>query len=264
MRRLLRDGVALALEEAGAGDPALVLLHGIACDHTHFGPQIDHFARRHRVVAADLRGHGSSDAPEGVYSTELLADDVAWLIDRLSLGRPVVVGHSLGGVVALALAARHPDLPEAIVALDSPLIPPPERQAQMEDFFERLRGAGYEEEVGRYFSGLFGENDDPARRRRIVERATGAPRHAVTSAWEQGALHFDTPAAALACRVPFLYVDAGTPNAQLDRLGELCPALTLGRTVGAGHFHQLEVPDQVNAMLERFLDSLHRTSAESR
>ncbi len=68
-----------------------------------------------------------------------------------------------------------------------------------------------------------------------------------------GFFGFDTAAAAAACRAPFLYVDAGTLNVDLEELGRLCPTLMAGRTVGAGHFHQLEVPDQVNAMIERFL-----------
>jgi pimeloyl-ACP methyl ester carboxylesterase len=53
--------------------------------------------------------------------------------------------------------------------------------------------------------------------------------------------------------VPILYIDAGTPNTDLSRFGELCPGLVTGKTVGAGHFLQLEVPEQVNSMIERFL-----------
>ena len=54
-------------------------------------------------------------------------------------------------------------------------------------------------------------------------------------------------------QVPLLYLDAGTPNTDLARAGELNPRLTIGRTVGSGHFRPLEVPDQINAMLEQFL-----------
>jgi pimeloyl-ACP methyl ester carboxylesterase len=245
--------VGLAYEESGAGDPPLVFLHGIACDHTYLRPQIEHFGERHRVVAMDLRGHGESDAPSGLYGTEEVAGDVAWLIHELRLERPVLVGHSLGGVVALAVAAEFEEVPSAIVALDSPVIPPPERQALMPGFIESLRSDAYEENLTRYFSGLFIETDDVHRKRQILDAVHGVPPHVVTSIWEQWALRFDTVAAARACRVPFLYIDAGTPNSRLDRLAELCPTLTLGRTVGAGHFHQLEVPAQVNAMLERFV-----------
>ncbi len=72
--------------------------------------------------------------------------------------------------------------------------------------------------------------------------------------WTDGTFAFDDAAAVAACGAPLLYIDAGTPNADLDRLADLSPDLTLGRTVGSGHFAQLEIPDQVNAMVARFLE----------
>src|SRR5262245_31574317 len=113
MQQLRRNGVRLAYEERGRGAPPMVFVHGIACDHSHFTPQFDHFGRNHRVVAVDLRGHGQSDKPEGDYSLTLYTEDLAWLCEALGLYRPVIVGHSLGGVIALDLAARYPELPAA-------------------------------------------------------------------------------------------------------------------------------------------------------
>jgi pimeloyl-ACP methyl ester carboxylesterase len=133
--RLERDGVGLHLEESGEGDTSLLLVHGIACDHRYMAAQVERFAPRHRVVAVDLRGHGRSDAPATGYDVETHVGDLVWPCDRLGLEHPVVVGHSLGGIVALALAARHPELPAAVVALDSPLLPPAERAALMRRFF---------------------------------------------------------------------------------------------------------------------------------
>ncbi len=72
---------------------------------------------------------------------------------------------------------------------------------------------------------------------------------------------FDDVAAVLACRAPFLYIDAGTPNVDVNRLRRMAPHLALGRTVGSGHFNQLEVPDQVNAMIARFLETVERCFA---
>ena len=78
MRSLPRDGVALFYEEAVGDDPPVLLVHGIACDHTIFAPQFEHFARRgHRVVGVDLRGHGQSDKPHQGYTMQLLAGDLA-------------------------------------------------------------------------------------------------------------------------------------------------------------------------------------------
>jgi pimeloyl-ACP methyl ester carboxylesterase len=68
MKHLTRDGVRLAYEESGSGSPPIVLVHGWTCNHTYFSPQREHFSKRHRVIAVDLRGHGESDKPHGSYA----------------------------------------------------------------------------------------------------------------------------------------------------------------------------------------------------
>ncbi len=108
MRSLRRHGVALFYEEKGTGEPSVLLVHGWCCDHTYFAPQLGHFAGRgHRVVAVDLRGHGRSDKPHQEYTMQIFADDLAWVCERIGLEKPVVVGHSMGGIVAFNLAARY-------------------------------------------------------------------------------------------------------------------------------------------------------------
>jgi pimeloyl-ACP methyl ester carboxylesterase len=100
------------------GKPPIVLVHGWCCDHTYFAPQIEHFASRgHSVVAVDLRGHGQSDKPQQQYTMQAFADDVGWMCEQLNIVKPVIVGHSMGGVVAFDIATRFPALPSAIVLL---------------------------------------------------------------------------------------------------------------------------------------------------
>ena len=251
---LQRDGVALFYEEAGGEGVPFLLVHGIACDHTHLAPQFEHFGRAgHSVVAVDLRGHGQSGAPEDNYTIEGFATDLAWTCGQLGLEKPVVVGHSLGGEVSLALAAAFPDLPAAVVLMDSTIVPPSERADMIRSFIDSLWTPAYPEAMRGYFSRLFLPTDDGERKARILEAASRTPQHVVASAWEDGYFFYDTAAAVAACTVPVLYIDAGTSNTDLGRFGELCPQLVVGRTVGAGHFIQLEVPDQVNPMIERFL-----------
>ena len=105
-----------------------------------------------------------------------------------------------------------------------------------------------------YFSNLFLPGEGDELKTHTLKSITTVPLHVVTSTWENGVFNYDTGAAAMACRVPALYIDAGTPNTDLDHLADLCPQLMTGRTVGSGHFNQLVVPEQVNAMIERFLD----------
>jgi pimeloyl-ACP methyl ester carboxylesterase len=99
---------------------------------------------------------------------------------------------------------------------------------------------------------MFMPSDDAARRARIVEQMTSTPQHVLASAWD-AIWKSDFAGDAALCRVPALYVGSHAPVADMARLREAMPAAVLAQTAGAGHFHQLEVPDQVNAMIERFL-----------
>ena len=81
---------------AGSG-PALLLLHGLGCDHHTWDPVIESLARRYTVVAPDLLGHGESDKPRADYSVGGYANGMRDLLALLDLDRVTVVGHSLGG-----------------------------------------------------------------------------------------------------------------------------------------------------------------------
>jgi pimeloyl-ACP methyl ester carboxylesterase len=249
---LQRDGRSLFYREEGEGDPPVVLVHGWCCDHTYLLPQLAHLARRHRVIALDLLGHGRSDKPEQPYPISGFADDVAWAAGQLGLDRPIVIGHSMGGATALELSARHPDVPGAIALLDSTVTMWPERRAQLESLLPALRSSGYRDAMARALEGFFQPWDDADRKARIIQAMTSAPQHVIAGAWA-GLLAWDGPAAAAGCRVPALYVAAATLRTDLEQLRRLCPPLLTAQVVAAGHFLQLEVPDQVNAMLDRFI-----------
>lgn len=103
------DELGLSYEEIGSGGMPLLFVHGLRCDRKDFSRQIERFGQERRVVAVDLRGHGKSDRPEGDHSVPTFADDLARLCSEIELERPMVVGHSMGGQVALDLAARYLD-----------------------------------------------------------------------------------------------------------------------------------------------------------
>lgn len=127
MPHLTRDGVKLCYAEQGSAPP-MVFVHGWTCDRSHFAPQAKHFSARFRCLSVDLRGHGESDKPEQAYTIEGFADDVAWMCAELGVTRAVFVGHSMGGGVALALAAARPQLCQALVMLDPAILFPAELQ----------------------------------------------------------------------------------------------------------------------------------------
>jgi pimeloyl-ACP methyl ester carboxylesterase len=112
--------VHLAYRSIGAPDAApMVLLHGLGLDGSNWETIAAGFAASHRVFAPDLRGHGASDWP-GAYSVELMRDDVLGFLDALGLGPVTLIGHSLGGSVAMLFAEDYPDRIARLVLEDAP------------------------------------------------------------------------------------------------------------------------------------------------
>jgi len=103
---------------AGSG-PALLLLHGLGCDHTTWEPVIRALAKRFTVIAPDLLGHGSSDKPRADYSVGGYANGMRDLLTVLGIDRATVVGHSLGGGVAMQFAYQYPERTERLVLVAS-------------------------------------------------------------------------------------------------------------------------------------------------
>ena len=161
----------------------------------------------------------------------------------------------MGGIVAFDLASRYPALPAAVVMLDAAVVLPSRARTAIATFLEELRGPGYREaQRGYVANALFLPTDDQGRKERILEEMSAAPQHVMVSAME-GLRDYDPAAVAGGLAVPALYIAADElqPRADMDRFHELCPRLLDGKTVGSGHFCQLEVPEQVNAMISRFL-----------
>ncbi len=108
------NGVNMYYEAHGQGEP-LLLIHGGTATADMWQPYLAVFAESYRVFTPDSRGHGRSDNPTGEMSYRLFADDMAALIQFLDLHKPLIVGYSDGGQVALELGMRYPELARALV-----------------------------------------------------------------------------------------------------------------------------------------------------
>jgi len=252
MRRLARDGVELRYEETGGGPP-MVFVHGWTCDSSHFAPQAAHFSQRYRCISVDLRGHGESDKPEQPYTIEGFADDVAWICNELGVSGAVLAGHSMGGAIVLAVAAAHPELCAALVMLDPAILFPAELLPLITQLVAGFRSPDGPAVLRQFGSDqFFTATSDPSLKARLLDGMGRTPMHVVASAFE-GVAAYGGDAALKAVRVPVLYVEADPVIERVARLRELCPQVMTGKTVASGHFHQLEVPEQINAMMDRFL-----------
>jgi pimeloyl-ACP methyl ester carboxylesterase len=116
---ITRDGVRVAYEVTGVGAP-LLLVHGLGDERTLWLPLIERFAPYFRCVSLDLRGHGQTTGavdfdPFGLHR------DLDAVISDAGLGRPVLIGHSLGGFAATTYAAAHAGKVRAVINVDQPL-----------------------------------------------------------------------------------------------------------------------------------------------
>lgn len=244
------DGVRIAFDAAGEGGVPLLLVHGWGCERSYLAPQFARYSAERRVVAVDLRGYGESDPGDpAAHGVETFADDVLAAAEAAGAQRPVVVGHSMGALVALACAAR-PGAVRGAVLLDPAPVASPSGKASFAAAVGRVAADADGAWRRRFVTGLFGPADT-VRRAEAPEGAAAMPLP-VAAAGMRAMAEYDgasAMAAAEAGGTPVLVVTAGRPE---RALAEWRYAAT-GRVVGAGHYVQLEVPEQVNAMIDRFL-----------
>jgi N-formylmaleamate deformylase len=132
------DGLRLHYTRTGGDKPPFVMVHGFSDDGLCWTPFAELFADDYDVIMPDARGHGFSEAPERGYTPKEQANDLIGIIKALGLHKPLILGHSMGAVTALALAAIKPDLPGAILLEDPPAwwyakgIPLPTNQQQLD------------------------------------------------------------------------------------------------------------------------------------
>ena len=112
------NGINIAYSDRGTGTP-LVFLHAFPLNRTMWGPQEEGLSRHYRVITMDLRGHGESDAPLWRFTLEQYADDVAGLMDHLSIRQAVLIGLSMGGYVGFALSRKYPGRLRGLVLADT-------------------------------------------------------------------------------------------------------------------------------------------------
>ncbi len=255
MKRVLSDGVEIAFEDTGHGEPALVLIHGPAfSNRSHIAPLVSHLAEHHRVIALDLRGHGESGVPRDGFRIADFAHDVLAVCHEARMERAVLCGHSLGGAVALTAAALDPGLVAGVALLDATpiLFPEPIRRQALETLVPALEGPHCLEALRGYFGArMFGPFDSAELKLRIMDELVAVPPHMAATVMRD-AFSRDFSDELAAARCPLLFVHARVP-ADLGRLRELRPDVLIGSVVGSGHQLALVVPEQVSAMLDRFL-----------
>jgi 3-oxoadipate enol-lactonase len=244
----------------GAG-PDLVLLHPVGLDHSFWQALAAAASRTHRVIAVDLRGHGSSPPADRDTRIGDYADDVHAVIERHCSGPATVLGLSFGGMLAQLVALRHPDAVSALVLSGCTGGFAPEARPVL-----RERGLAAERDgmdavvaptIERWFTAAF--LGDPE-----VERVRQRLRSDDVASWS-AAWHaistFDALPRLGEIAVPTLVIagerDAATPLAAASKLAESIRGARFVVLPGAPHMMQIERRDAYNAAVLQFLGESH-------
>lgn len=250
------DGVPIAYEVAGRGDPALVFIHGWSCDRSHWAAQVPAFSKSHRVVALDLAGHGESGRGRKAWTIEAFGEDVRAVVERLDLPRVVLVGHSLGGPVALEAARLMPQRVAGVIGVDTLHdVERSQTKEEREAFLAPWR-ADYKETLARLGPvHLFRPWNDPALVRRILAQMSSAPPDVALPLLE-ASLDYDAAKALARSRVPIHLLNADLHPTDLAAARRHAPRIDLTLIAGASHFAMIEDPVEFNRLLARVIREL--------
>ncbi len=253
-RLILVNGHRVHVIDRGAG-PAVLLVHGTAGSTFDWEQTVmDPLAHRHRVIAVDLFGMGFSErSADFSYGFALWADQLAGTLDALGVARASVVGHSLGGAVALVFAGNYPQKVDRLISVDSgPWLPPfmllmmtpgaGEMMMGCADYWPHMpsRGTAYEEGM------------------RMIYEIKGTRRALLKSARGQ---ILESPSGFRAFRrinAPTLLLHGGSdpiiPASAAALLLRIIPGSRMVVVDGAGHFLMNDKPNRFVAEVENFLD----------
>ena len=248
------DGARIHYVNYGKGSEALVLIHGWTMNVDNWRDQIPDFAKRNRVIALDLPGHGKSDRPQLTYSMDLFARAVDAVMRDAKVKRAVLVGHSMGTPIARQFYRKYPDKTLGIVIADGPLRPFGDK-AMMDGMIAGFRGPNYKDAVGQLFAGMFGPSLSAEAKERIEASRLNTPQHVLVSAMEGmadpsiwGDDKINVPVLAIMAKNPFFGADVE------QRYRSIAPNLDFRMWDGVGHFVMMERPKEFNEAVLGFLD----------
>ncbi len=252
------DGVHIEYHVYGKGDPAVILVHGWACDGNYWSAQLNDLKAKYTVVTVDLAGHGASGRNRSDWSMGNFGEDVAAVARQLQNAKLVLVGHSMGAPVALEAARRIGDRVVGIIALDSlkTIGQPPvsEQQIQLrlkpfrEDFIAHTREF--------VTSSFFTPDANPAFVQKVAYDMSLEPQDVAVAAMESLS-RMDYAKVLPDIHVPVVAINSDRPPpADAAKIAKALPGFRAITVAHTGHFLMMEAPDRVNPLLIKEIDAM--------
>ena len=256
---LTPDSVHIDYRVWGKGEPAVVLIHGWACDSAYWNAQIDALKTKYTVVAVNLAGHGGSTANRTDWSIGNYGEDVATVVRQLKNRQIILVGHSMGGDVALEASRRIGDRVIGIIAVDSlkSIGLPPMRQQEIERQLAPFRKSFIEATRGYVTDKLFEKGADPTLVQKVAyDMSLEPPAVGVPSL--ESLLAMDFTKLLPDIHVPVLAINSDLEPTDVARIRKSLPGFKADVLEHTGHFVMMEVPQRFNPVLLKDIDELVR------
>jgi len=259
------NGAHLAYNDAGSGEPAVLLIHGHPFNRTMWDPQSEFLMPKHRVVAPDLRGYGKSAPPIGERETRLetFAADSLALMDALGIRRFVLGGLSMGGQIALEIFRQAPDRIQALLLADTFAgLDTTERKSLRFIIADRLEREGMEayarQELTKMITPANAERF-PDVAEHVMKMMLTTPPEGAAAALRGRAQRVDYIPTLKQIHVPTLIVvgreDVYTPLVLAEQLHDSITGSRLAVIEEAGHMPNLERPEAFNRVFAVWLQS---------
>lgn len=248
------EGARVHYKSWGKGKDALVLVHGWGCNLNHWRDQIPDFAKRNRVIALDLPGHGESDKPQQLaYTMDLFANAIDAVMRDAKVERAVVMGHSMGTPVARQFYRKYPQKTLSIVIVDGGLRLFGTKEMR-EQFQAMVRAPNWKEAGTQMFKQMSGTMA-PADQERVVTSFTSTPQYVLVGAMENmnqeslyGPDKINVPVFAILAKSPFWAPDTE------EYFRSIAPDFEMQMWEGVSHFLMMEKPKQFNDAVIAFLN----------
>jgi pimeloyl-ACP methyl ester carboxylesterase len=248
------DGAKVHYTDYGAGDNALLFVHGWSCDETFWAGQAPALGAKFHVITIDLPGHGQSDKPQISYTMDLYARAIDAVLRDAKVKAATLIGHSNGTPVIRQFYRRFPGKTRALVIVDGALRPFGDK-AMMEKFVAQLKAPNYEETTGKMIDGMTSPIRDAAVRENIKTAMLRTPQYVAASEmeatldpelWKPDKI--DVPVLMILAKQPFW-------NAEYEKFVRgIVPDLDYQTWEGVSHFLMMEQPAKFNAALIAFLE----------
>ncbi len=249
------DGVPIAYDVAGKGSPALVFIHCWSCDMGFWKDQVPYFSQKYTVVTLDLAGHGQSGTARKDYTIQSFAEDVAAVVREAGLKKAILVGHSMGGPVALEAAKLMPDRVIGVIGIDTyQNLEQKRAPIQMTAFLASLK-KDFKGTVTPFVSSMFPKTADTTLVKSVAAKmASGNPEVGYSAMTNM--MTYEAGPTASALKVPIRAVNSDLFPTNVEADQKIAPSFKVTIIPGTGHFLFLENPQKFNEALDQTIQGI--------